>query len=150
MSASSQTTPTADHGLNFGRNDGCTADEAPPSPNRDIGDNHSSGGDGSNDSSARGDADGRDIVPNNTGDQLADQIASLRARARDIRDERKVLRKNLKNAQRRRSRLVKASGRLSDADVMCMLRMRGISVTHSGGSSSAAGAAEQSVRPPVL
>ena len=150
MSASSQTTPIADHGPSFGRNDGCAADEAPPSPNPDIGDNHGPGGDGSNDSSARGDADSRDIVPNNTGDQLADQIASLRSRARDIRDERKVLRKNLKNAQRRRSRLVKASGRLSDADVMCMLRMRGISVTHSGSSSSAAGAAEQSVRPPVL
>ena len=142
--------PIEHHGQGASWNDGRTAGEAPPNPSRELGNNLSSGADehpASNDSSSR---PGNDDASAGPADQLASEISTLRARSRDIRDERKLLRRNLKNAQRRRSRLVKASGALSDADVMMMLRMRGIRTPSAGGSSSTAGAAAQDGVTPVV
>ena len=137
--------PTDDLGPGGPWNDGRTDGEAPPITSREFGNNLGAGADerpASNDSSSQPGNDGDSAVPN---DQLAGEISSLRARPRNIRDERKLIRQNLKNAQRRRTRLVKATRRLSDADVMMMLRMRGI-----GNSSSAAGAAVENGLPPAV
>ena len=135
--------PIEHHGQGGSWNDGRPAGEAPPNQSRELGNNRGTGADehpASNDSSSRA---GNDDAPAGPADLLAGDIARLRARSRDIRDERKLLRRNLKNAQRRRSRLVKASGALGDADVMMMLRMRGINTPNAGVNASAAGTAVQ-------
>lgn len=58
------------------------------------------------------------------GKSIIDDIAALRAQQKKLKDDKKVLTKNLRNAERRRSRLKKRAKALSDADLLAVISLR--------------------------
>ena len=64
-------------------------------------------------------------APVKKSDDLLDAIKKLKEEQNAVRSERKRIKKDLKNAERRRSRLRKKAKQLSDNDLMDVLKMRG-------------------------
>ena len=64
-------------------------------------------------------------APEKKSDDLLDAIKKLKEEQNAVRSERKRIKKDLKNAERRRSRLRKKAKQLSDNDLMDVLKMRG-------------------------
>ena len=58
------------------------------------------------------------------GDPLLHQIANLKAAQKRLRDEKKMISKNLRNAERRKKRLRVRAKQLTDDDLVAVLRMR--------------------------
>ena len=58
------------------------------------------------------------------GSPLLAEIALLKQQQKDLRDERKRVQKDLKNAERKRTRLRKKARQLSDSDLIAVLAMR--------------------------
>ena len=89
-----------------------------------------SGGTGSG--SVVPDGDGVDVRASRhapVADHLLDTITRLKKEQAAAQDMRKALRTELKNAQRRRSRLKHRARQLSDKDLMDVLQMRGMKDT---------------------
>jgi hypothetical protein len=62
-----------------------------------------------------------------------------------MKEKKRKIHKDLKNAEKRRSRLQKRARQLSDADLVAVLQMRGSVPSHSGSSSASASTAPPSV-----
>ena len=58
------------------------------------------------------------------GQSILDDIASLRAQQKKLREDKKALSKNLRNAEKRRSRLKKRAKALTDADLLAVISLR--------------------------
>ena len=74
-------------------------------------------------------------------EQLLAQIARLKSEQAVLRDNKKKVAKDLKNAEKRRGRLKKKARQLSDADLVAVLHMRH---DNSGASAAAPGTASSS------
>jgi FtsZ-binding cell division protein ZapB len=78
-------------------------------------------------------------VPLFESEALESAIARLRTEQKTMREKRKQIHKELKNAEKRRSRLKKRARQLSDADLVAVLQMRAAAPgndTNSGASAS--------------
>ena len=64
-------------------------------------------------------------VPVFESEELTASISPLKREQKDMRAARKKLTKDLKNAEKRRTRLKKRARQLSDADLVAVLQMRG-------------------------
>ena len=62
--------------------------------------------------------------PADPGKSILDDITALKAQQKRLRDEKKALTRNLRNAERRRSRLKKRAKALSDADLLAVISLR--------------------------
>ena len=78
-------------------------------------------------------------IPLYESEDLLRSIARLKTEQKDQRASRKKLNKDLRNAEKRRSRLKKRARQLSDGDLVAVLQMRG-SVTAPASSSGSASA----------
>ena len=78
--------------------------------------------------------------PVDPGKSIIDDIASLKAQQKRLREEKKALSRNLRNAERRRSRLKKRAKALSDNDLLAVISLR----NHEKALGSAAMPAEES------
>jgi hypothetical protein len=58
------------------------------------------------------------------GEQLGESIARLKREQDDVRAKRKLVTKELKNAQKRKARLKKRAKQLSDTDLVSVLQLR--------------------------
>jgi hypothetical protein len=67
-------------------------------------------------------------------DSLLDAIAALKSEQKALRTQRRQVAKDLKNAERRRSRLKKRARLLSDQDLAQVISMRAAAGAASGGS----------------
>ena len=84
------------------------------------------------------------------GASMDTQIEALRQQQKDLRSQRDRIRKDLKNAQKRRSRLKRKAARLSNTDLFDLIALRGATAGEAadaeaaapqGGDGAAAGAA---------
>ena len=84
-------------------------------------------------------------VPLFESEALESAIARLKSEQKTMKEKKKQIHKDLKNAEKRRSRLKKRARQLSDADLVAVLQMRGSVPSHSGSSSASASTAPPSV-----
>ena len=84
-------------------------------------------------------------VPLFESEALETAIARLKAEQKAMKDKKRKIHKDLKNAEKRRSRLKKRARQLSDADLVAVLQMRGSVPSQSGSSSASASTAPPSV-----
>jgi septal ring factor EnvC (AmiA/AmiB activator) len=84
-------------------------------------------------------------VPLFESEALETAIARLKAEQKAMKEKKRKIHKDLKNAEKRRSRLKKRARQLSDADLVAVLQMRGSVPSHSGSSSASASTAPPSV-----
>ena len=68
--------------------------------------------------------DSKEVVSASAGSDLLAHIDRLKAEKKRQKAERQTLAKNLKNAERRKSRLKKRARQLSDADLQDVIRLR--------------------------
>ena len=78
--------------------------------------------------------------PVDPGKSILDDITALKAQQRKLREEKKALARDLRNAERRRSRLKKRAKALSDADLLAVISLR----NHEKALGSAAQATDES------
>ena len=90
----------------------------------------------------------RMTIPMMESESLVESIRRLKAEQKHMKDAKKKIAKDLKNAEKRRSRLKKRATRLSDADLVAVLQMRG-SITEASSSCSTSAASGSSAPPSV-
>ena len=91
------------------------------------------------------------MMPTLEDEALLNSIDRLKREQKAMKDHKKKLTKDLRNAEKRRSRLKKRARQLSDADLVAVLQMRG-SLSSSAGSScagtGASGSSDGGAAPP--